>query len=654
MGIEGYEAWLRKEFPAAFVAAQSPAGGSGAGKNKKKNAIRKRGTCRTFNHVFVDVNGVLHTATRTTPTEGRCNSKIVATFEEILSVVRPTVSLMLSADGPAPAAKLTEQRKRRRKAEGDSIAKAELQRTGAYSGSAKKRKYKSLDRLMVTPGTEFMLGVHKLMHSYAGWKLSATKGPAPPAFIRVSSPLTPGEGEVKMLEQLYRQQRKEECEIEDLAHGSCCFVGSDADLLVMAIGSGSSKLSVYRESSSGKATQCSFFDVDRFETCIERKFYSGKKMPRAFAAGIRRDFALISLIGGNDYLPGVHDTTVAKMWRAYTSSDKMKKVGASIVTMDGSHDIAIDLASLVDMMPKDSSNQKANPQAAHQYIIGLLWVTKLYLCGVAPCNKWMYVNMSKRPSIGDLRTLAESTPVWSTRGLWPVPAPPPLQPHACGLAVLPRKGGKYLPKAVERLMHEPSPIAKYYDRCAVCDALRVKLYPFRQAVQRATSDKQRVKAVDALKEAEVELHEHNASAAALELHANDSCAPSLDVVAHLVGSIPGTALSGTERASAKFLPETLYARASTGIARAWKRVGRFSTPRPGPNHLFPRGGWTRNEMEWAARNVSYRTRVVWGTASTSFTGVEKGRKRQKMSPRQGSDDDDSDSDEEEILLKARC
>jgi len=121
MGIKGFLAFL-KTFP--------------GGVSELPNEV-------VFDHVAIDMNGLLHRASQKSSTRDEFVMKLFSTLDRTIKAAVPRKTLILAVDGPAPAAKLEEQRRRRLTRDGGEDC-SEQQPGGAVS------------QLELTPGTAFM------------------------------------------------------------------------------------------------------------------------------------------------------------------------------------------------------------------------------------------------------------------------------------------------------------------------------------------------------------------------------------------------------------------------------------------------------------------------------------------------------------------
>lgn len=202
--------------------------------------------CRPCDYLYLDANGLLHTAAQQVfqygayapardgveevlfpegaPPPDRAPApsyadKVQMTYARfwslvctIVSIVPPRKVLFLALDGPAPVGKQMQQRKRRFVAA----------RTRAATGTA-------FDSNAITPGTAFSQGLTEwLQHQL---RLDTARRPRFRRVRIVCSPSTmPGEGEHKILEYMRTLPASER------VRGDHCLYGLDGDLLMLTLG----------------------------------------------------------------------------------------------------------------------------------------------------------------------------------------------------------------------------------------------------------------------------------------------------------------------------------------------------------------------------------------------------------------------------------
>ena len=140
MGVAGLLAWLQATFPECFVHLDSE-----------------------VRNLFIDANSLVHDALRRSKSEAP-QMVVVDLIEQIIAHHRPTESVIIALDGPAPFAKLDTQRSRR------------LKKALAAPGSSNSVSQK-LSTSAVTPGTIFMSELDAELHRWADARLRAGRRP---------------------------------------------------------------------------------------------------------------------------------------------------------------------------------------------------------------------------------------------------------------------------------------------------------------------------------------------------------------------------------------------------------------------------------------------------------------------------------------------
>ena len=289
MGIDGFNKFMRESFPASFT-----------------SILRGQSIPTRCHRLYIDCNDLLHQAARRARDETQLFKELFVLLDTIIHICRPSKSVFLTLDGPGPYAKILEQRKRR----ADTGRKAAAQR--------KKHKHRSSPasdgvlrgsdlKQALTPGTELM---HRLQSSLLYWaeaKLSNalrnprsrsnSHGPVDAHALKfyVSGSNVPGEGEMKILAELYHHAAAEDGTSEQHV-----IVGGDADLLVMAIQADVPHLSVLQPDQVTRGWQ--LFSTDAWAHAVAAHISSSSR-GRDVLSEVRQDFAALALFEGNDYLP---------------------------------------------------------------------------------------------------------------------------------------------------------------------------------------------------------------------------------------------------------------------------------------------------------------------------------------------------------------
>lgn len=263
-------------------------------------------------YLFLDYNGIVYkvyqamkdskkidTSLNKTSMENVIIDEVIKYTQHIVNeVVQPKKLLFFSLDGPAPRMKMVQQRSRRYK---------------GYQfkewSNAQKEKYKmpiepSWDpSANISPGTEFMeklankileIGKQKGFYGSHGSKLQ----------VLISNSNVPGEGEHKFM-PIIRNMRKNKSE-----HDSPIFVyGGDADLIVLAMSTHKSKITVFREVAGEhelKETLQGYefvgLDIDRCRKAFHGVLTKNYAKPDIQELRVLNDYNFLTYLAGNDFI----------------------------------------------------------------------------------------------------------------------------------------------------------------------------------------------------------------------------------------------------------------------------------------------------------------------------------------------------------------
>lgn len=238
-----------------------------------------------FDYVYIDANGLLHGCTqnifeygngkrllgsreRKNETKEEKTMRVYEEFFELILDVKkclnPSKKLFIALDGPAPRAKMNQQRGRR--------------------FVAAKNKPENFDPNSITPGTLFMYNLNSFIEQ------SILKSEDLEGIEIIFSPSsTPGEGEHKILDYIRNLPEKEkEC--------NHCIFGPDGDLLLLSMLLNVKNISVMKEEHNNFGYY-NLIDI----TSMKQNIYldlSRDNRDRAI-----EDFVLMSFFLGNDFLP---------------------------------------------------------------------------------------------------------------------------------------------------------------------------------------------------------------------------------------------------------------------------------------------------------------------------------------------------------------
>jgi hypothetical protein len=277
----GFGKWMQTSYGDAFTSAVKG---------------KKGFTFGTYDHVYIDVNNVLHVAAHHTKNEDAFFKKLFALLDLNMRRTRPQYTVTLALDGPAPIAKTITQRRRRiRLSSGEKVPLSE--------------DPPRLLKIGLTPGSTLALKIDRALEYYAATRLLSRNSLPRGLLFEISGTRVPGEGEVKILRSM-----KMRVDNPKFAGHSHIIVSEDSDALLLAMTAAPADTFVL----SSKL----IFSVRSFNEQLARELPLGVELE-----GARRDFVALAVMMGNDYLPGSR-FGVKYSWRAYVqlrSGEKPKE-----------------------------------------------------------------------------------------------------------------------------------------------------------------------------------------------------------------------------------------------------------------------------------------------------------------------------------------
>lgn len=287
MGIKGFRSWLDTAFPESVVAVP-------------------KGSSEQFDHVLVDINQFLHQVVRKSKSQEHALTLLMKELDECLRLASPSKTLVLAMDGPPAAAKIATQRRRRftlLAKSGNKIKKLDkllespniTKRINPRAIALKRRMAAADNRtLCITPGTDFMHMAEQALMYWVWQRFSARNSTLTTNAVDVFiSPSTvPGEGEVKLLEWIYKGK---------IVHGdSIAILGGDSDLVLEGLTISTSithNVFILLPEGRKKHLCVSIWEITRT---------LGQMMPDVHTQNVmkmRIDIVILLILNGNDYLP---------------------------------------------------------------------------------------------------------------------------------------------------------------------------------------------------------------------------------------------------------------------------------------------------------------------------------------------------------------
>ena len=324
MGVPSFYRWLAERYPLAVAPLEDPLG-LGLGSTE---AAAGAGP---VDNLYIDLNGVIHPCFHpedapAPPSELACFEAILAYIDALIDMAAPRKLVFIAVDGPAPRAKMNQQRGRRfrtafdaeQKERVEAEVRAQWRRRGrtppAKVAGAPPPPPELADSNVITPGTPFMARLGRYLRHYCYRRLNAPRRGSPALRIILSDASVPGEGEHKIMEYI-RAQRRAPGAPANLHH---VIHGLDADLIMLALATHEPRFSILREVQKSKGGRrgggsggAPAFEVVRIH--VLREYLERELAPPAVDyASVRDgfnleraidDFVFLCFFVGNDFLP---------------------------------------------------------------------------------------------------------------------------------------------------------------------------------------------------------------------------------------------------------------------------------------------------------------------------------------------------------------
>jgi len=490
MGIPRFSRWLAEVFPDAFS--------------------HKAGV--EVDHVYIDMNTVLHEVlqslgnARDGPSESAFLNAVLKRLDEILHDVPPRRSVFLAIDGPAVCAKISLQRRRR--FERAAAPPQSHQRKGGKSKgrgrNAGQQRHSSkggpdgVTSNMLTPGVPFMAHVSASLERHCRARMGLE---ADGSITRwqgcieagVSSASSAGEGEHKIAAAVMcNEARAQEAGSEEAR--THAVVGTDSDLFLLPLGPHEVAkrvlIVVPQASRYPQASNYRVCDVAALLRSIRaqwQRLSSGCPPGLAAAAAalsgaanggpaprtalteegertLRRDFILVSLMRGNDYLPPLScDCGAENLWPRYLQWRREATADVGIIIpieesaarpdVAAGTKISFHSTSLTSFMSycaerpvalTPGTAQAERTEGVREYLCGLMWCLDTYIRG--QCSNFRFQCSKSCTESASAARIAEhaTTAITSTAFSSIHEVALPLLPLAFAVAVLPAEEVKRL------------------------------------------------------------------------------------------------------------------------------------------------------------------------------------------------------------------
>lgn len=346
----------------------------------------------TYSHVYIDINYALHYCAYSVKTEEELFNKLYEFFDSILKLVQPTKSVVFSIDGLAPLSKMILQRKRR-----NIIAPKK----------SDEKTNNNFNTILLTCGTDFMLSVYDKISNYIEFityiyniEVELLDCNIDEAELKLKK---------KMMDNIEQDRENKDTHL---------FVTNDADVIVML-----STLKNY----SNVYVYCKMKYKNYSRQIIQ--ILSIKKLIELHSKSINSnqniktnlnyDFAAISILMGNDYIPKIYSLTFDKLWDSYKNTIKNYPDGL-IQVDDRTYEFNINIEFLNNLFVNllvntkkhfinKSSIHNTNKELYQNYFDGFTWCLDMYIKG--ECSRYDYVFIHDyNPMIYGVLTYINSCP----------------------------------------------------------------------------------------------------------------------------------------------------------------------------------------------------------------------------------------------------
>lgn len=214
MGVPAFYRWLSQKYPkiVSDVVEDEPMDELGRKLTLDSAAANPNGI--EFDNLYLDMNGIIHPCfhpeTGPQPTSfEEVYTLILRRLDEIIAVANPRKLVYLAVDGPAPRAKMNQQRGRRFRTaleteQKRSIEEALRERYMSEGRDVPATKSQPMDSNVITPGTEFMAMLGRWLRHWAFVTVNDQTRVFPFRVI-LSDASVPGEGEHKAMAYIRAQ-----------------------------------------------------------------------------------------------------------------------------------------------------------------------------------------------------------------------------------------------------------------------------------------------------------------------------------------------------------------------------------------------------------------------------------------------------------------
>jgi 5'-3' exonuclease len=411
MGIKDFHKWIRSSYPKSF--------------SKK--------WLDGYDNVYIDINFALHNCCYGAKSTEDILKRLYAFIDSVIQEILPTSTLIICADGSAPLSKIITQRKRRQ----DKMKSISEENINTSS-------------VILTPSTTFMLSLEENIKQYTTF---ISKCYNVNVIVDINEP---DEAELKL-------KRIMQHNINIRPKESHIIVTNDADVVVMLMTlQDVSHTYVYYKLTKD-------YDIISMGKLLNEHVKTVGKSKNA-----SMDFACISIMMGNDYLPKIMCATFDKMWNAYKSYISYDKNGlmSKNLTLNIKCMIAI-LSGIVckskALIKKSSIGTFFDPMYS-TYMEGYMWCIQTYATGECKRYDFMYSHKGKINPLELIANIGHKPHITkiSTKIF------PPINGELYSVLVLPHKCKQLLSSDMKHFMSKVK-ILYEEELCKECNKIKLGL-----------------------------------------------------------------------------------------------------------------------------------------------------------------------------------
>lgn len=313
MGITGFNKWIKNNYDI----------------QSKSSSI--------YHNIMIDFNHILHGNIKKNMTFDEYYDSIKYSVLTLFNNYIATNKIIIAIDGIPPQSKIELQKTRRNEIKYD---------------------LNYISPIHITPGTKFMQDIKIFLILLFNDIKKNYKIVNPEIIIDCSDNIH--EGEIKLLKYLLQSENEKNL-----------IIGNDADLMILSVCCKKiSDIDLLIKTSSAK------YIININDILINHALKIDKSLS-AYDKNFRSDFALISLLMGNDYLPKLRMATLDKLWGYYKNIYQLLKK-PMVINDNFNMEFMFMFFNVYSQKHKKIIKLNENPKL---YLEGLLWCLSIYQTG---------------------------------------------------------------------------------------------------------------------------------------------------------------------------------------------------------------------------------------------------------------------------------